>query len=60
MAGDVLISGICVLIILYFSIFVTLIGKDYIYPGIFPMKSETHGGDDVGVFALGNLDLSLS
>lgn len=38
----------------------TLIGKDYIYPGIFPMKSETHGGDDVGVFALGNLDLSFS
>lgn len=26
---------------------------DYRYPGITPMKSETHGGDDVGVFAHG-------
>lgn len=39
--------------------FLALIDKDYIYPGIFPLKSETHGGDDVGVFALGNLDLSF-
>lgn len=37
-----------------------MIGKDYIYPGIFPLKYETHGGDDVGVFALGNLDLLFS
>lgn len=27
--------------------------KDYQYPSLVPMASETHGGDDVGVFALG-------
>lgn len=27
--------------------------KNYVYPSNAPLKSETHGGDDVGVFALG-------
>lgn len=27
--------------------------KNYVYPSSAPLKSETHGGDDVGVFALG-------
>ncbi|XP_044727874.1 membrane-bound alkaline phosphatase-like [Chrysoperla carnea] len=27
--------------------------KDYQFPAIAPLASETHGGDDVGVFALG-------
>lgn len=27
--------------------------KDYRYPGVVPLKIETHGGDDVGIFALG-------
>lgn len=26
---------------------------NYKYPSLVPMESETHGGDDVGVFALG-------
>ena len=26
---------------------------NYQYPGLFPASSETHGGDDVGVFAIG-------
>lgn len=25
----------------------------YAYPGVFPRETETHGGDDVGVFAIG-------
>lgn len=27
--------------------------KNYVYPSNAPLSSETHGGDDVGVFALG-------
>lgn len=27
--------------------------SDSIYPGLFPSLVETHGGDDVAVFALG-------
>lgn len=27
--------------------------KNFKYPSMIPMKSETHGGDDVAVFALG-------
>lgn len=32
-----------------------LINKDFEYPATFPVVDETHGGDDVGVFALGSL-----
>lgn len=28
-------------------------GKDYRYDGAVPLKIETHGGDDVGIFASG-------
>lgn len=31
-----------------------LTDKNFEYPGTFPSSSETHGGDDVGVFAQGN------
>lgn len=27
--------------------------KNYEFPAIAPLKSETHGGDDVGIFASG-------
>lgn len=33
--------------------FFVLGDKDYQYPGIAPIDSETHGGDDVGIFARG-------
>lgn len=27
--------------------------KNYIYPSLVPLASAAHGGDDVGVFAIG-------
>lgn len=30
-----------------------ILAKDYRYAGAVPLKIETHGGDDVGIFALG-------
>lgn len=29
--------------------------KDFVYPGVVPLSDETHGGDDVGVFASGKI-----
>lgn len=32
---------------------ISISAKNYVYPSSAPLRSETHGGDDVGVFALG-------
>lgn len=29
--------------------------KNYVYPALVPMSSAAHGGDDVGVFAIGKI-----
>lgn len=34
-------------------VFTFFVGKEFQYPGIVPRVMETHGGDDVGIFAIG-------
>lgn len=34
-----------------------LLDKETIYPAAYPLSKETHGGDDVAVFALGKMNL---
>lgn len=31
-----------------------ILDKDSVYPALFPNIEESHGGDDVGIFATGN------
>lgn len=47
------------LILSFLRSFFFVIDKDFIYPGIIPMKSETHGGDDVAVFAMGKFKFAF-
>lgn len=36
-----------------FVLVLSIVDSNFTYPGTFPSRQESHGGDDVAVFALG-------